>query len=406
MNTNLVSWLWELPGVQRFFHEVEEDLRSGRTLWILFPEGADLEAFLGTLSHYLGMERLMDLTVLNLAEAGEVSPLAFFRQALGLPTNGSLRSLTELVSGNGIPEVILLKNYEDLPASLKRQWSEELNRWAQACHSTGARKSLCILTPARSLNGAVFPSQDVRLGVRFWPGVPSALEMRLLCRLASPTTDALGYWREHVIASLAGNDLALAECLWDVSTGAVDEIRGTLESYARSRRWIREEVQRGLRNWRPAPSGVEVRLHPQAASLPLYSHGWITYSPEQGEEIHSAALCLLERENEILHRLWRAQAALLLTPIDEVRLKICETLTTRYGLAWPRLGNQEGEPPLELGKLEIVLKNARELYRERDRWLRVVSLARKIRNDLAHYSPISYAEYLDFWELSRRVHGI
>jgi hypothetical protein len=131
------------------------------------------------------------------------------------------------------------------------------------------------------------------------------------------------------------------------------------------------------------------------------------YTPEYGEEIHSAIVAVQGDNREITHRLWRGQAALLLPLIDRTRMILCEQLSASYGDAWPSLvQNPESGLCAELGAIEVALTTVLTWNSERDRWLRVVKLARHIRNNLAHYEPISYEDFALFWQLNVKVHQL
>ena len=140
-------------------------------------------------------------------------------------------------------------------------------------------------------------------------------------------------------------------------------------------------------------------MDPPEQMLPFWAQGWIVYTPEYGGEIHSALLALLGNEPEIVHRLWRAQAALLLPAVDSARLRVCEQLTQFYGETWTCWGNgwEQSLYP-ELGAIENAIRKGPIRESEKHRWLKVVHPIRDVRNKVAHYQPILFNEFVEFWE--------
>lgn len=67
----------------------------------------------------------------------------------------------------------------------------------------------------------------------------------------------------------------------------------------------------------------------------LWAHGALSWTLEFGLELHTAAMAVLGRDEEVKHRLWRGQAELLLPLIDHMRLMVCTDLAHSYGKNWP-----------------------------------------------------------------------
>jgi len=401
MSVSLIPLLWGMPGAQEFLAHVAQDLRNGRSLWILFHDQADQQGFEEALLEYLESDGVLWVRPIGLASFDGATPIEILREALAVD---QARVLEDLIRED-IPDVVVIQSFEESPLEHRQEWFNAMQRWAEACHSMGARKSLCIVTQARAVLEIRPPATDVRLGVHLWWGIPSALETHLICRMATQNSDALSHWREYLIPSLTAGDLTLGERLWDVVAGSMGEILQCLVLYASERGWSRAATNTGWSEWRPIPPGTDLRPNPQDRSLALWARGWLVYTPEYGEEIHSALLATIGNESEIQHRIWRAQAALLLPSIDSVRLTICQYLLRHHGEGWhQRPGQPETDGYAELGELEVLLRNTPHLEWEREQWLRVVCLARQIRNNLAHYALVSFAEFAEFWQLSRRVH--
>jgi hypothetical protein len=407
MSPDFNTQIWNLPGAQHFLDDVSRKLKDGISLWLLLPEAVRPDQIVDRLEHHLGMLYYsntghIDLSVNNNKMAMEVLKQAF-------PYLNEYRFLDEFVNVSVLPDTLILYGMEHCSKEQINNWAQSFARWAEACRSTGARRSLALVTNARTITGINLPSPDIRLDYQYWMGIPSVLEFRILCRMmgAGNTTD--GQWRETMIASLAGSDLSLGEELWEVIADSFDAVVNQLILFARRRGWHEMNFSKVWRNWRPSPPGAELDIFRllKSRNFDLLSQGMTVYTPEYGEEIHSSILAVLHRLEEIKHRMWRAQAAILLPQIDDLRRRVCELITQRHGEHWTNVDGQMLCPPLEMSKLRQALAlnfgNDSWEYRHLYPWVQDTCI---IRNKLAHYEPISFAEYINQWRNSANMHQL
>ena len=205
----------------------------------------------------------------------------------------------------------------------------------------------------------------------------------------------------------------LGDYLWvqAYSTGA--ELADVLRAFAQERGWTKAELE--TLSMEGLPREGTPRLEGWPLPSPLYqvwARGIVHWTQEHGLERHSAVLAQLDRQEALDHRLWRGQAGLLLPQIDEARLALCAHLNQRYGPDWPYKWQEPELDPdrravrdtpfaCQWGHLESLLRNCPSLERER-RWSRLASWSRQIRNDLAHYRPISLNDYERFCQEVKR----
>lgn len=370
---------------------------------MLFPKGINHRRFQRVLLSHLERSCETVVAVVDLSGATDLPPFEALKSTLDYyGVDSTVRVLEDLVPCNDTePEVFLVTSFEGLPLPRRQEWVNALDRWAGASthYPADGRRKICIVTPADSLPDRNFPSPDVTVSVRMWWGIPSALEARLACRLASQERIPVTLWREHLLPSLAGSDLEFGEHLWDLVTEDLEEILEGMAAYGAARGWSRQEAEEVYKRWTPIPPGRGWIPTPPKHSLSFWAQGWIVYTPEYGGEIHSALLALLRHEHEIAHRIWRAQAVLLMPVVDSARLSIYEHLSRRFGIGWlDWRSEREGMSLPELGLMENALRGAPVPKDEKQQWLRVVRMIRRIRNDLAHYTPISFGRFVEFWE--------
>jgi hypothetical protein len=323
MKTDLAIQIWDLPAAQIFVRKIgRESVDPGISRVCLFPTLGDLSNCQERLIDYLNAE-IVPMRFIDLRYAQGDTPFDVLQCLL---TNGQTYSYLEKMVGDPqLPAVTLVSHFESCSSEDIHAWLQTLGRWAEACRNGGAINSLLLLLPLAIVDAEQLPTEDVRLQHSVWLGSNSVLETRLLCRLVSGEVDAEAQWREYILASLAGNDLGLAGYLWDIILLEVLEIRNALVNYADQRGWTINDIQPALRNWRPVPPGQALQALPNGRGFSLLQRGWAVSTPEYGEELHSAVLAILDRRAEIDHRIWRAEAALLLPMVDDIRRRICDS---------------------------------------------------------------------------------
>jgi len=404
MPPSLTSSLWDLPGPRQFLQKVVQDLLDGVSQMVLYPPSASLYGFKQELLRSIERDCCLGVRVVDSNTEGATDnskdPFSIFCQVF--PELIEYGNLERAMEAPCLPDVILVENLENCQTNIQVAWLQTLKRWGQVSQANDIRRSLLLLFPADAAARLSLPPADVRLSYLVWAGIPTALEVRLLCRMKTEGLDFEDQWREFMLASLAGNDIGLCEHLWDVIVCSKAEVFEALKSYAAKQGWDKEHIEVLLRRWYPKPPGLDLKIHPQETGFPLLSQGITMYTPEYGEEINSAVLAVLEQEGEMDHRIWRAQAALLLPSIDEVRRRICDHMTAQYGPDWAKT-DEPGQTPLEWGELKIFFENLPRRLREKEQWGSGIKLAWRIRNQISHYNPIPYKDYRDFWNLSVSV---
>ena len=416
MSLGLATSLMQMPTARQLLDQLLEELRRGHSVLGLLPEGVDPSLLRSALWDDLGHSDLRIHEVF-ISQLDPQTPAAALAQALGVVWGASTtpRTVGNLLKQADLPEILFLDGFGELTEEDRDQWLQFVVQWAQVCQgrqSTGEDGSkispaLCLLTRASKVPHP--PSTNVYLYIGVWRGIPTTLEMRLLCRLASgQDTAPLSRWKEHTIPAIAGSDLDLGDYLWaqEYRTGA--QLAHVLRVFAQERGcWDQAEMEAWpvhnlardatswLENW-PVPPDL----------YQAWARGMVHWTPEYGLECHSAVLALLNRQEALDHRLWRGQAGFLLPQIDETRLALCDHLNRSYGQDWPHKW-QKPETDIECqevrdtpfacqwGHLEYLLRKCPNLQIEQ-RWLSLVCQSRQLRNALAHYRPIALRDYEKF----------
>lgn len=393
----------DAPGARRFFREAAEVLGSGRHLVIAAGHHLPAEVVREAIFALL-FERSVDAVRLSVDGAGRDGPSRFLASALGIEASG-FEAPSKRRFGT-LPDVLWLEGIDGLEPAAADPWFRFLERWSARCHQHPAETrgmpvfGLSVHDPA--LLGRL-PKADVRLATRAWWGALSATEARLLIRgIGEGDSQARRLWREHVLPSLAGADLDLAECLWDVVFLGEEAVYRTLIAYGERRGW-RSLLDRSPLRTATTNRVPDVQTAPDGWWLEPWAHGAAQWTCEYGPELNTALHALRGEVETVRHRLWRGQAALLLPFLDEVRLQVCRHLTRRHGASWPHrwipphdpedLAKVRADPnAAELGHISYLLKKCAALGSE-GRWAPYIERARVVRNHLAHYRPVPFSDY-------------
>ena len=424
MKITLPNYAYQIPSIQQFINALADDLANRRSLFVLLPKGVDS----AEVSSFLKAElwrRDFEYEELVLSDSSKnLPPLSFLSSTLGVqwPSVEMPRTCTNFFNiSHNLPDVILLEGLDMLPENLFANWLAFVEEWVQASHSMADRGhkpiALCMIMSAAPLLSHM-PDTDIHLGIYWWWGFPSALEIRLICRLYSNNENwnNMARWREYLMPALVGSDISLVKNLWNDLNLNIESISERLISFGEQRGWDKEALNSwGANDLNSTFSSMHAHfmVSPPEYLQRLWAHGALSWSQEYGIELHAAALAILERTEELKHRIWRGQAELLLPLIDQCRLSLCERLTHSYGRDWPVKWDkpkskeendavQKNPLACQLGYLEYLLKNYNHL-RSGKKWLPLVSIARGIRNKMAHYHPAAFG---DFETLLRKVHEV
>jgi hypothetical protein len=426
VTADFTSLLRELPSVQQFVRAITEDLAGHRSVVVLLPAIVETDLVWSMLEREL-WHRNFAVEEVRLDELPKDNPPApALGDALRVAWPPAARDLAALLSCPDLPEIIVLEGIEALPTTLQDGWLRFIAQWADASQDLPGRESpppvICAIVRSSHVAAGTV-STNVRLGLHWWWQFPSALEVRLLCRLAGSGRAegrAEQDWQEHVIPAFAAGDLELVVRLWDARLSTAEQVVCCVRELAGDRGWTAECLQAwGVLEFRNRAGRNGATLNqPPAGLRVLWAQGALQASREYGVELHPSALCVLGQEAELQHRLWRGQAELILPALDAIRLELCRHLTSIYGEGWPlrweRPQHADAEEALQQtslacgwGYLEHLLRNRVELARER-RWLSLVAPAVRARNDIAHHRTIArrvYEQVLDQYVLYGEVTG-
>jgi len=395
---NLNSNIWALPTAARLLADIRKDLSVGVSLCIVMTDRDGPVEFQRALKYSLETDECLTTFSLDLSSLTDATIASIQAAVLGESRRSSLDEFIR----NEAPDVILVKGLEDISAPMRGDVLAFIRCWVERCHTNGDVKSLCLIVPGDhtdEIQDLRSSTRSSRINIRCLVGVPSALDVQLLSRahLLEDLPYAEARWREQIISSLCGNDLELADLLGQSKLDTYDSIYSALEEYATLNSWNRAEIEKKLQKWVPLASGLSPEVLGQTENIKLLWMKITVYTLEHGEEIHPAILTLLQREDDIKHRIWRAQATLALPVIDELRIKI-------YSLLADRLTNTWGHHDIpEIGEIKYSLERLSMHSWERKQYYEVVRHAREVRNKLAHMDVISLYDYTCIWDSWQRI---
>lgn len=408
--------LLQMPTVRSLMGQIVEDLRLGRSVLGVLPNGVGIDelrsVLCGGLEHWHLYIEEVQIDKKDNSDPVEILLRSF---EVKLESDNLPCTVENLFIKIRLPDVLVIVGYDELCEGKQLKWLAFLDQWAKACQAGAYAKeeeyeippALCILAQASKVPYPP-PETNVLLSIRFWWGIPTTLEMQLMCQLeAEEEINPQSRWKQFTIPAIAGSDVELADFLWSQEYRSSNELANVLADFAQYRNW----EQSLLEDWTVHDELGKYAMHLDVWQLSpsmyrAWSTGIVQWTPEYGLERHSAVLALLNRKEALDHRLWRGQAGFLLPKIDETRLVLCEHLNHVYGHDWSYKW-QKPETDRELaevmntpyacqwGHLKSLMKR-NELFPER-RWRRIVNSSWAIRTELAHYRPIGLSDYENYY---------
>ena len=414
--------VYSLPSTKTFLDGIARNVRD-KVVIVLLPDNLSREMVSRLIRNRLDMTA--NFSFRELTDPGRLEPLTVSSEAMNAswPSERTRRTTRNLLCCADLPDLL----YVHRIGSADSGWAEFIGEWARERfdlrNSDQSRTpSLCVIAKLRDFDFAL-PESGPGLTYYWWWAFPSALEMRLACRIAGlRDSDALevGKWREFVLPSLVSSDVQLAERIWSEVLGDQNRIvRGLVKYWEHLDEPASISEIDDILDLVKGEMGTTYAIGQEVPSKlrGIWASGGLVYTPEYGLELHPAFLAYTNNTVAVQKMVWRGQAELLLPILNEIRLKICAALTDKYGGDWPHkwglpTSTHELEQvkinPLaaELGYLYHLFDSAAEkqlpLIAEGD-LSKLVGLARKMRNYVAHNRPVVYQDFVGLGEALSKV---
>ena len=416
---DLEELVYSLPSTKAFLDGIARKVRD-QVVIVLLPNNLSREMVGRLIRNRLNL--IASFTLRELTGPPRREPLTDSSEAMNAswPPDRTRRTTRNLLSLADLPDLLYVHR-------IGFGWAQFIEEWARerlslrSCGQAGT-PSMCVIAKLRDFEFGL-PEPGPGLTYCWWWGFPSALEVRLACRIASITNGdsrETSTWREFVLPGLVSSDVQLAEGIWQEVIGDQSAIVRGLVNYWDS---LDEPASAdGLYDLLDLIKGETGTAYTIGQEVPgslrsIWAGGGLVYTPEYGLELHPAFLAHTNHTVEVQKMVWRGQAELLLPLVNEIRLRICSALTDRYGRDWPDQWGLPASPheaeqvritPLaaELGYLHFLFSTAAEkdlpISIEID-LSRLVSLAREIRNRVAHNRPVVFQDFVGLGEALSKV---
>ena len=416
---DLEELVYSLPSTKEFLDGIARKVRE-HVVVVVLPNNLSREMVGRLIRNRLNL--LANFAFRELTNPLQREPLTASSEAMNAswPPDRTRRNTRNLLRLDDLPDLLYVHRIGPGWAQFIEEWARE--RFNLRSGGKVGTPSICAIAKLRDFDSGL-PQFGQGLTYCWWWGFPSALELRLACRIASITDGddrEASTWREFVLPSLVGSDVQLAETIWPEVIGdqgtivrCLVDYWGNLEEPASGDEF--DDLLNLIKGERSTSFaiGQEVPNHLRS----IWARGGLVYTPEYGLELHPSLLAHMNHIVEVQKIVWRGQAELLLPLANEIRLRVCSALTDKYGGDWPHQWGLPTSPheaeqveitPLaaELGYLYSLFSTASEkdlpICKEKD-LSRLVSLAREIRNKVAHNSPVVYSDFVDLGEALSKV---
>ncbi len=409
-----------LPGQSRLFKRIVDDLAANITAIVLIPDSTDWQE-----AEYLLEEALIEQAdyllyhSLVLADCEDQSPVLNLSEVFQLewPDKNLPRTVQNLLINGGLPEAIFLRTFSAIPSQHRANWLECLIDFNRISLKDRIKcPAFCVLVPA---SDQLASHLLIRPGfnIYYWYNFSSLAEAESFYqREAAGQNMVTAMWESSLLASLVGARYDLAEKLVGVLDKDLFQLMDRLAAIAGEVGWDERDLQKEdleyFLNGHCYTPMEEFRL--DSGIRRLWALGLMEFSAEFGWEVPSWVLAALGLSEEVKHRIWRAQVKLAMPKINQLRLKVIQTLVEGHGCEWlewdtpclERYNWQTGSDNpygTELYHLWSILRYHKEKLRREQIFLAPLRQAFILRNKLAHYEIIEFAEYE---ELLRCLNGL
>ena len=378
MNMNLSGYRWWMPSARDFFTNLAVRTAEGNNTVVLLNDLTDPAELGVQLAESIQHTGRMQPFTHDISDRPGTVPLVEMSRALRVRDDYSIE---RLVQTGEQPLVFIVYGLKP-NTSNAQDWLLFARDWAARINSDLPGNILILMSPSSFQR---LPQPCERFNYVRWDEHSSALEMSLCCRLhgqAQKVNASQQRWIEAMLSSLAPGDMKFAEHLWSVAGYANGVLDGTMRDYARQRGWQESDATRVISQF---PQVIKKR---GVEMSDWWGRGWLIHTAEYGFELHSALLALHPHgEETIIRRIWRAQASLVLPAIDRVRSRLIAK-AMRY---FPK--NYDLSSKTELGELESFLRSENISRPGLYGLLSDTTFTRLLRNELAHYQPITFERY-------------
>lgn len=361
---------WQLPGPTRFLNRVEDELREGSSLMLMFPEHLQEDDQKTAVKERLQEANLWDWEELHvrLEDPGEQTPawLLYERFVPSAPTDAirNGKTLAEEEEFRGRIIWIHGMTLERWPA-----WKDLLQEYTQACRSGRplGRTLFCVVLTGDLTASVPRPAEGI--SVLKWEGVIGQLDMLLY---VSNLLEERAGWSPlqkklaaSVLTAVAKWDRQAADRLALESITSIMSPTDILVELARERGWTTD-----LPSYLQWSSGMKQQV--EGRSVP-----------------HSAFLALCGQEAEINKRIWEGQLATLYPFLEESRQVLIQSLRPKLTVPFRPYPDKDYEIrdvfELEIGHLYHQLRDRNDVKNELKE---AIYKMRGIRNSLAHLKTV------------------
>ena len=224
---------YSLPSTTALLDRIVSSLGFGVVI-VLLPDHLSRDMVGRLLRNHI--EKGGTILLHELSNPSGQDPLEACAESMGAswPTPRTRRSIENLLRCDNLPDLLYVHRIGPDSAV----WSEHIKKWAQeyvTLKTSGHTRlpALCVVGKLKDF-GLHLPTSNEGIARIWWWGTPSALELRLACRIANEESGdgpLAGRWREHVLPSLVGSDVQLAEHLWSDVIGDLGSIVEGLKTF-------------------------------------------------------------------------------------------------------------------------------------------------------------------------------
>ncbi len=365
---SLWAFWWQLPGPSSFLDRVVSDGKDGSSLVLEWPEHGPLGWQAGLQRHDKNWAGDRVRCEFRATDFNAVEPEMFlFERIFGReisPLRITPESLVRFESFQG--RVIVL---DGMNADAWDLWRPFLESYAEAARSVEVWRRTQFIVSLTGKACLKSPKKSGLLKAYRWDGYTTPLDMQMYAAYLIRDRAFRNLERKlmyALLARLSGWDPMLLDALVASSVSELCMPEAVLNAFAAGRGW-----------------GQDVPGNREEA----WALGMLQRFDEE-DVVHGCLSDESRAEDSVAYRLWHAQTEVLLPVVERERHRIVARLRGKLEVPYDTAGGIiEDERDLELSHIFVQMNQYRDRFRDADREL--VKMLRDIRNELAHFEPVS-----------------
>ncbi|WP_419784290.1 hypothetical protein [Maridesulfovibrio sp.] len=389
--------MFNLPGPQRFFRQVINDIKKNKHIVLVMPEILHDKNITETLNILCKNNNIEEIHEADIGPHIEQDVYCAIENTL---TYGEERLPTcrdILMYPESEVRLYFLKNGYKGDPKRQKKFSRQLAMFAKETHRQEGDTEIQFIILASP--GDVIPDSDLYLAVHPWWGTVGELDTAVAIeeqlKNSPPPHWTDHYWLRSLSRGLAQGDPELGKQLVEDLPKSLDEIVDSLRDYINFAPYDMNpfEVETSF-------YGTPQETIPTEELTLFWKCGCLNCIDGVGQQLHSSLIASQKNgRDEISKRIWLGQQKILWPTLEQVRITLITRLEAQFGKKWPKtisdgLNIDQQVLETEIGTLSYALYKYQTRFPNKipKTFTALAEAWKDVRNSLAHCKMVPYGQ--------------